>query len=53
MKKLNRFICDLCNKPFPLVENGFVKYYAIHGRAVCKECFEKSVMFNTYESKEE
>ncbi len=40
MKKLNRFICNLCNKPFPLVENGFVRYYTIHGRAVCKECFE-------------
>lgn len=49
MKKLNRFICDSCNKAFPLTENGFTKYHTLNGRAVCEECFKKAVRFNTYE----
>lgn len=41
-KMYNRFICDICGKAFPLMENGYSKYYLLNNRAVCWKCYDKA-----------
>lgn len=41
-KMYNRFICDICGKAFPLMENGYSKYYLLNNRAVCLKCYDKA-----------
>lgn len=28
-----------------MTENGFSRYYLLHGKAVCKECYDKLIEF--------